>query len=258
MKKYISILIISIATITMFNGCKKSADDSATPTPATGVIEFHLHTMVDSVEVADYDSVYVMSSGRKIKVHFAQLYLSNIQLLKLDGSAIDVPGVIVLKKQQIEPYILGTVPSGNYKSVRFNVGLPVATNAATPVASDSTLNQPAMWFGNTAQPSGFVFVNFQGAIDTTAAGNGTVAQMQSFSYKIGTNNNLVTIQLPDNNFTIAPNQTQLLHMMIDYNKLFTGINLHTAGNLIMNTVAANSSSLGLQLKSNVSTMIMYQ
>ena len=259
MKKQISIVIISFITATLFtlNGCKKSTDDSIAPTPANGIIGFHIHTMVDTAEVANYDSVYVLSSGRKIIVHYAQLYLSKIQLIKPDGSAVDVPGVIVLKKQQVESYLLGSVPSGNYKSVRFNVGLTTPENAMAPAVNDSTLNTRPMWFDAAAQPSGYVFVNFQGKIDTTASGHGTVAQMQPFSIKIGTNANLVNTQLNDKNYTVSPNQTQYVHLMIDYNMLFMGVNLNTA-NLTMNTVAANSTALGLQYKFNISMMFMYE
>ena len=260
MKKHISILIISLTAISMltFNSCKKKEDDTTVATPANGTIAFHLHTMVDTAEVNVLDSVYVMNFGRKIKVHFAQLYLSKIQLIKLDGSTVDVPGVIVLKKQQIEPYILGSVASGNYRSVRFNVGLTASENASTPLASDSTLNTLPMWFGATAQPSGFVFINFQGSIDTTTLANGSIAQMQPFSIKIGTNANLINTQLPDKNFTVSPNQTQYVHLMIDYDMLFMGINLHNSSNLTMNTISANATPLGAQLTNNVSMMFMYE
>lgn len=258
-KKYIQIAFICLTAIVglTFSSCKKDKDTDPAPTPAAdGTIAFHLHTNVDTAEVASYDSINVMSSGRKITVSIAQLYLSNIQLIKLDGSTVDVSGVIAFKKQQEEVYTLGTVPSGNYKSVKFNVGLSAATNAATPAASDSTLNQPSMWFGATAQPLGFTFVNFQGTIDTTTAANG--ATLYPFSYKIGTNANLKTVTMPDQNFTVSPGQVQFVHMMIDYNMLFNGIQLNVNSNLIMDTNPANGTPLGTQISNNVASMFMYE
>ncbi len=257
LKNYIKTGLILVAAIVAFtfSACKKDKDETPAPT-GNGTIAFHLHTNVDTAEVEDYNSVIVMSNGRKITVSIAQLYLSNIQLIKLDGSAVNLAGTIKLKKQQEEEYTLGSVPSGNYKSVRFNIGLSSATNAATPAAGDSTLNQPAMWFGATAQPSGFVFVNFQGTIDTTTAGNGSI--LYPFSYKIGTNANLKTVTLPDQNFTVSPNQIQFVHMNIDYNMLFNGIHLNVNSNLIMNTTGANASPLGTQLSNNISSMFSYE
>ena len=253
----IGLALIAIVSLTL-NSCKKKEDDTPTPTPANGTLFLHLHTDVDTAEVANYDSVNVMSTGRKITVHKAQLYISGIQLVKLDGSTVDVSGVIVLKKQEEEVYSIGSVPSGNYKSVKFNVGLSASTNASTPAVADSTLNTPPMWFGATAQPMGFVFVNFQGTIDTTTAGTSTVAQMQPFSYKIGTNANLKNVLMPDQNYTVSPNAAQYVHIIVDYNKLFTGVVLNSASNLTMNTVSANGTALGIQLANNIPSMFHYE
>jgi len=238
------------------SSCKKK--DTTPPPPANGTLGFHLHTDADTNEVANYDSVYVMTGGRKISVHLAQLYISGIQMVKPDGSTYTVPGSIILKKQQSEVYVIASVPSGNYTSVSFNVGLSAATNASTPASADSTLNVPAMWLGSTVQPSGYAFVNFQGKIDTTAAVNATVAQMVAFTYKIGTNANLKTVNMPTQNFTISPNQIQYVHMIIDYNKLFTGIKLSANSNLSIITPADNALPLATQIKNNIPLMFKYE
>lgn len=260
-KKSQSLLIaISLIIATVLFSCKKKDDAAETPTPApaNGTIAFHMHTNLDTVEVEDYDSVYTMSDGRKISVTKAQLYLSNIQLVKLDGSTYNLDGVVKLKKKEIEEYVLASVPSGNYQTVKFNIGLDSATNATTPAQADSTLNQPAMWFGSSAQPSGFVYVVFEGMIDTTAMANGSTAQMQPFSYEIGTNMNLQTVTMPNQAYTVLPNQTQFVHMTIDYNMLFMGVSLNNSGNLTMNTTSANATALGMLLSNNIQRMFGYE
>ena len=257
--KNIQLIITGFITIAIFtlNSCKK---DTATTTPAlaNGTLLFHLHTDVDTAEVPDYVSINTMTSGRKIKVTNAQLYISGIQLVKMDGSTYNVPGVIILKKQQQEVCTVGSVPSGNYQSVKFNVGLSTVVNASTPAAADSSLNQPSMWFASTAQPSGFIFVNFQGTIDTTTAANGSLSQMQPFCYEIGNNANLKNVAMPVQNFTVSPNQVQYVHMIIDYNKLFNGIQLNINSNLIMNTTTANAGTLGASIANNIPLMFHYE
>ncbi len=255
--QFITIAIITIIGLTL-NSCKKEKNETSSPVASNGTLMFHFHTNADTVEVEDYDSVYVMTGGRKITVSKAQLYVSGIQLVKLDGSTYDVPNVILLIKQGEEVYNVGDVPAGNYKSVKFKVGLSAATNAATPASADSTLNQPQMWFDVVAQPSGFVFVNFQGTIDTTDAANGSIVQMQAFSYKIGTNANLKTVTMPDQNYTVSPNQVQYIHMEIDYSMLFDGIPLNVGSNLIMNTPSDNATMLGTQLGNNIGMMFGYE
>jgi hypothetical protein len=256
--KNFQIIIATLITSFVFtlNSCKKK--DESPPALANGTLLFHLHTVVDTAEVPDYVSINTMTSGRKIKVTKAQLYISGIQLMKMDGSTYNVPGVIILKKQEKEVCPIGSVPSGNYQSVKFNVGLSTAVNSLTPAAADSTLNQPAMWFDAAAQPSGFVFVNFQGTIDTTTAANGSISQMQPFCYEIGTNANLKNVSMPVQNFMVSPNQVQYVHMIIDYNKLFNGIQLNINSNLTMNTTTANAGILGASIANNIPLMFRYE
>ena len=256
-----SAAFISIITICMtITFCKKkNTTPPADTTPVNGTAILHLHTDVDTNEVDAYYTVYVMTGGRKISVSIAQLYISSIQLVKVDGSTYDLGSLNIAKTMPAEQYLLGSVPSGNYKSIKFNVGLSPATNMLLPEPSDSTLFKPNMWFGNTVQPwQGYVFVNLQGKIDTTNAANGTLAQMQAFSYRIGTNAHLKSVTMPDQSYSILPDQTQFIHIIIDYNKLFTGIALNVNSNLKVNTTIDNAGSLANQIANNISLMFHYE
>ncbi len=257
-------LLLSGLTLGMsLHSCKKKSTEPE-PTPVVvgtfpdGTIKLHFHTNVDTIEVDAYDTVYTMANGRKIAVDLAQLYVSNIQLVKENDSLYDLSGTKILKLMQIEEYLAGGAHPGNYKSIRFNVGLAPATNSTTPFANDSTLNKPIMWFGTTVQPDGYVFVNFNGKIDTSNAANNTVAQMQPFSYKIGTNANVKNVSMPVQNYMVVSSNVTYIHIVIDYNKLFTGIQLNNPANLIMNTASANGNSLATQLANNIPSMFRYE
>ncbi len=250
----------SVLTIAL-TACKKKTttpDPTPEPPPANGTVFLHLHTNVDTNEVDTYvTQTYTMTGGRKISVNIAQFYISSIQLVKSDGSTFDISGNIC-KLMQVEQYNLGSVPAGNYKSIKFNVGLSASTNTSSPALSDSTLNKANMWFGATAQPSGYIFANFQGKIDTSTAANGTLSQMRPFSYRIGTNVHLRSITMPDQNYTVSSNQTQYIHITVDYNKLFNAIVLHTVANLSVYTVADNGSVLSNQVANNIPLMFSYE
>jgi hypothetical protein len=260
MKKNIrNILLLVVACLITASSCKKKAKaPDPLPPPADGTVLLHLHTNVDTNEV-DYNTVYVMTGGRKISVSIAQLYISSVQLVKADGSTFDISGVNIAKTQQVEEYLLGNAPAGNYKSIKFNVGLAPSTNALLPEPSDSTFSKPNMWFGNTVSPwNGYVFVNLQGKIDTTNAANSTVAQMQPFCYRIGTNGHLKSVTMPDQNYTVSSNQTQFIHIIIDYNKLFSGVTLNNNSNLNVNSTADNAGSLANQIANNIPLMFHYE
>ena len=254
MKKYFYILLLSVVTLFIASCTKKN---NLAPVP-TGHLYFHLHTDIDSFEVGAYNSVIQATNGRNISLSLSQMYISNIELVKLDGSTYPVSNKVILKYFENEAYLIGNVPAGNYKSIRFSVGLSAAENAKTAVAGDSVFYHPEMWLGNTAQPLGYVFLNVQGKIDTTAQANGTEAQMVPFSYKIGTTANSRQVIMPDQNFTVLPDQDDYEHIIINYMRIFDGVDLSKAGNLSVQNAADNSMALAVRISNNIPNMFHYE
>jgi len=234
-----------------FSSCK-----SDSPEAKPGALSLHIHTMVDTAEVEDYGGLLNLPGGRAISVTMAQLYISNVKLIKTDGGVVDGPSTVVLVQQGIEDYDLGDVPSGNYKSVRFDIGLSNTDNASTPSSSDHALYQPTMWFGSTPQPEGFVFINFQGSVDTTTNANGS--QLIPFVYKIGTNEHRVTVTLPDQPYTVVPDELTVIHLSADYGKLLNGIPLNKIENLNIATAEANAWSWIVDIETNMAAIIQYE
>lgn len=254
------IFLALVFTGLFFIGCKKDKavePDSSQGSAPTGTFMLHLHTNIDTTEVEDYDTVYTTASGRSMSLSMAQFYISEVQLVKLDGSTYDIPDAKILKVLETEQYVVANVPVGNYKSFRFKVGLNAATNQLNPATpSDSALlNKPAMWFGSPVQPDGYVFLNVQGKIDTTAAMNGALVP---FSYKIGTNANYKQVNLPDKNFSIIQDQVEYGHLTVDYSQLLNGIQLNQSANLTVTTAAANSTTIAATIVNNIPSMFSYE
>lgn len=233
-----------------------SCKDDDNPSVSKGTVSLHIHTYIGGNEVEHYGDTLLLDNNRKIIVSTAQLYLSNFRFIKPDGSEVDGPSTILFMKQGVEEYELGEVEAGNYKSIRFDVGLNDATNASNPDPNDPALFQSTMWFGAAAQPDGFVFVNFQGAIDTTLNADGTA--LIPFAYKIGTNTNRVTITMPEENHTVVPDQLDIYHIKVDYAGLFNGILLSSPHNLQMTTPVQNSTPLAAKLVDNITGILSYE
>lgn len=240
----------------IFSSCVKTKlEDKSTPVP-TGTLFFHLHSNIENNEIEDYDSVYTTLAGRKISISMAQLYLSGFQLVKPDGSTVNVADTVLLKTLETETYTVGKVPVGNYKALRFKVGLSSANDTLAPLLSkdSAVLNHSEMWFGNTAQSEGYIFMNVQGNIDTTSDFSGG---MQPFTYKIGTAANYIQVNLPEQNFTILENQSEYAHLIIDYNMLFSGVKLNEPTNLSVAGKADNTSAAAQKITSNIPLMFKY-
>ena len=223
----------------------------------TGTFMFHLHTYISNSEVDLYGIDYKTLDGRTISLNMAQLYVSDVQLVKLDGSLVNISGKKILKVFEKETDIVGDAPVGNYKSIRFKIGIDATTNALAPTTpSDSAiLNKPAMWFSNAAQPDGYVFMNVQEKVDTSAAKNKATVP---FAYKIGTNANYKQVTMGDKNFSVEEGKAAFGHLIIDYSKLFDGIDLTKIGNLSVTTASANSTAIAAKIANNMPSMFIYE
>lgn len=254
------LLLPLLMVVVSMSSCKKdnTTDPVADNSTATskGTLLLHLHSFIDAQEVDAYNIAYTTDAGRMISLSIGQLYISEIQLEKLDGTFYDVSNQKLLKTLATETYLVGDVPAGNYKSIRFKVGLPSSTNALDPTSSGDSLilNRSEMWFSGSAQPDGYVFLNAQGTIDTSADMSG---KMCPFVYKIGTDANYKQVQMPVQNFTIIPNQSQFVHMYADFSRLFTGVTLDSA-HLNVTNVLENSSPLATQIANNMTIIFKYE
>ncbi|MBL7815409.1 MAG: hypothetical protein JNL70_10370 [Saprospiraceae bacterium] len=258
-KKKKHLVFYTIMALGLF--CLASCKDKNTPTPdpvvAKGTFMFHLHTYIDNNEVDLYDITYTNLEGRKMSLSIAQLYISEIQLVKSDGSTLDISGKKILKLFETETNLVGEVPVGSYKSIRFKVGLDAATNALSPKASADSiiLNRPEMWFGSSPQPDGYVFMNVQGKIDTSSTFDKTPVP---FSYKIGTNANYKQVSMGIKDFKVEEGKAVFGHIIIDYNRLFNGIQMNQLANLSVTTATANSSTIAAKIVNNIPSMFLYE
>lgn len=250
-------IIIAVVFSILITGCKSSGPEPPDPVVETAPISMHLHSYVGENEVELYDAVYQTVEGRKMSLSFAQVYISNIKLVKFDGSIYEVGDTILLTNIVDQVYRLGNVPVGNYKSIKFDVGLPSAVNARVP-SGTGNLNKPDMWFSGTAQANNYIFMNVSGKIDTTAAMDATDAEMVSFVYKIGTNDRLVHVSMPNQTVSVQPNTMAYIHMEADYSELFEGLDLTDENNLSVVTTGDNSSSLAVDIASRIAHIFKYE
>lgn len=251
-------VLIFVGCISLFTACKKEETNPTTmESVPTGELKFHLHTFIGEQEVDAYGIETQMPDGRMISLQMAQMYLSDIQLVKLDGSFYNVPSNGVLKVFESESVSIAKVPVGNYKSVRFKVGLLPTVNKLEPTVTgfSNLLNQSEMWFSNNVQPEGYVFLNFSGTIDTTANRSG---EQIPFEYKIGTDANIVQVEMPQQNFSIFKDVVGYVHMKIEYDKFFDGIELSNNANLHVKTTADNALPIVQTIKKNIPKLFIYE
>jgi hypothetical protein len=271
MKRNFSVFVIFqlLVIILISWGCKPDKDpepqnkDTTTttnpPQVEKGTLLLHLHHFIGEEELYLYNSLMQTEDGKKLKISLAQLYLTDFQLEKLDGTFYKVPDALILKIQDETTYEVGKVPAGNYKGIRFKVGLDPETNKKVPGSEASDLlNRKEMWFGNSAQPEGFIFFNIKGNVDTTRANSSDENALVPFEYRIGTDRNYVQVIMPEYRYTILPNRADFLHFKIDISRIFNGVDISKAAGLSVKTPAENNTPIADQLVKNIATMFNYE
>lgn len=247
--KSIFIILSVFTTFILLPSCNK--DNSAAPVPM-GIVMFHLHTNIDTNEV-DTSAIQRDANHRQFKIRLAQFYASGFTLYRRTVP-VPVTGSLILKTIANETYYVGMAPAGNYTTVSFNVGLDPNTNQNDPLGypPQSVLSPqvPSMWFGSTAQ--GYIFMNVQGKVDTSALNNGPVNV--PISYQLGTNALLRTVTLPDRTFSVVPGTQSFVHVICDYGKLLQGVNFKTQS---MATPFTNLT-LATQIANNIPGMFHYE
>ena len=240
-----------VCSCVLFSSCnKKEKEDEDTVVP-TGTVMMHLHTFIEDEEVDLYNIPYSTHDGRAISLKLAQFYISDIELVKLDGSIYKVPDSKALKKLETDTYLIGDVPVGNYTSVRFKVGLPPTSNQT----DFSNTSDSVMWFSKTKSGDGYIFLNVQGSIDTSEAYTGTLTP---FVYKIGSNTNYTQVEMPEKKFTVVAGEVYYVHLLADFNRLFKGIKINDNTNLHVNTIADNASAVAQKIVSNIPSLFIYE
>ena len=259
MKKHTVILLSILTAIFSFStlcitSCKKSSNNSGSAD--SGTFYFHLHTQIADTtiggNVGGSDSnatgpgaspwYYLYdTAGPRILLKVPQFFISNIMLVNATGTVLTLNNVVLLKGLDSEDYYCCKVPIGTYTSARFTVGLSAANNALPPATTFVTSGNPypvesSMWTGATS--TGYYGMLVQGQYDTTNAHTG----INPIDFNFQLPNSLTSaaanqVMLPTRGtgvwanypvYVLTKGGTQYVHILCDYGKLLSVINLKTS------------------------------
>jgi hypothetical protein len=181
--------LLAFACMIGFSGCKPDKEDPK-PTPVeTGTFEFKLVPTVNGADLK-LDQVYRNLDNQRFTVNFLKTYVSNLRLLKADGSEVLVKDVALLDLAQTGKtdhgagmYFTVSAPVGDYVGIKYLIGIPDSLNFndPTPYANTHPLSvtQEMHWSWNT----GYIFVRMEGTVDS--AGTETGPLSRGYFYHLG-------------------------------------------------------------------------
>lgn len=226
MKK--SILIPIIFTIIYnINSCTKDS-----PSNDGGTIKLEFDHQVNGTAM-QYNKDYVNAAGETMKFTLFKYYISNVSLVRADGSVYTLPKdecyfLIEEPTTGANPLItLKNIPTGEYKEVRFIVGVDSLKNCA-PLSERTGALDPASSGMYWAWNSGYIFLKVEGKSPAVAGNPG--ATSDNFVYHIGlfggysspTVNNIKSISLSKTGETakVSSSISPQVHIVVEVMEIF--------------------------------------
>jgi hypothetical protein len=203
----------------------------------TGVIQLQFDNIVGNQDLQLDSTRYVNAAGEDFTVSKLNYYISNIKLIRMDGSAFTVPQdssyfLIREANSQSQKLTIRNVLTGDYTGIEFVVGVDSLRSVMDPSEPGrkgildkdmGPTNEEAMyWDWNP----GYIFLKLEGASDSATTANG------KYYYHIGgfggrtekTINNLKTIKLnfPGQKAIVTTSIVSNVLIQADILKIFNG------------------------------------
>lgn len=224
MKFQLKNIIAVVAIVLAFTSCSK--DDEAVSGVGKLTVEFD--NVYKTANFA-FATNYTNSNGEVVSITQAKYIVSNIVLTKKDGTIYTLPKsesyfIIDEAIAASTSLSLPNIPSGDYKSIQFGIGVDQAQWELGAEGQGNFLTQAQtagmMWNWT----GGYKFVNFEGSF--TSSSVTTPTNFQVHTGKTGTAYNYtdITLNFPDNAL-VRTNITPTVHLFADLSKIIDGTNV---------------------------------
>ena len=231
-KQNLLLLLVLLVSVFAFNACKDDeGDDTVT---GFGEVEIELESRAGDAALA-FGTEYTNAAGEKLKFTTFDYYVSNIVLVKSDGTEYAVPkneSYFLVKHDDPDSKAikLSNVPAGDYTGLRFVVGVDSA-KSVSPIGERTGVLDPAgaasgmYWSWN----AGYIFVKVEGTSPVAPVDPGSGENI--FQYHTGlfggydspTLNNLKTVNLtvPDEAAKVRQGEeAPHFHLFVDVLEMF--------------------------------------
>lgn len=215
-------LLLFFSAFLVLSGCKK--DETYTYPAAEGTLKVNFYPKVRGQNFVLNHTYYDLLSYQYNMSTF-KFYVSNLTLIKDDGSTLVVDTVSLLDYEGLNPGDPATisikVPAGSYKGAKFWIGIDSVRNNQGPIASAAqtdplSVYQGTYWTWNT----GFRFIMLEGESDSVANDTTNTGGFGSFTYHVGTNSMYTPVVLPEQTLLVDSAQTTAYNLNVDVNKLY--------------------------------------
>ena len=200
----------------LLSSCHKSP---AAPAAQFGDVFLELEPSVGTAPLTLNAPAYPNGNGEQFTVSTFKYYLSDVRLLRADGSHYAVPDgyFLVDAADEVSQHVaLRRVPAGDYTGLSFVVGVDSARNVAGAQTGALDPVHGMFWDWN----AGYVFMRLEGASAASATGR---VRFSIIGFQ-RPYNALRTISpaFKGATLTASPDHQPEIHLNVDVQKMFTG------------------------------------
>lgn len=218
-KKYI--VLAAIVSI-VFSGCGKDPAPAVTNPPTTGNMSVTFENVAGNEPLALETTWYKNENGDSIKITTFNYFISNIKLVKEDGTVFaetESYHLIEESKSVSKKFTIGNIPFGKYKSISFIIGVDSARNVSGAQTGALDQSSGMFWDWNT----GYVMAKMEAeSPQATKSSRSVIYHLAGFSGEINVLRT-VTLQLPA--AEVSSTNTPNLHIKADALEWFKTPNL---------------------------------
>lgn len=205
MKSFRFLLVSMVVVMGLLQACKK--DD--TPTVSNS-LTLRIRNTVDGQPLQLGQMTYTNVSGNTYQVDLLRYYMSNVTLLRQDGSGFNIGNYDLINAEDASSCVISgsNIPNGSYDSLRFYLGVDSTRNNDLAQTGDLDPSYGMYWPWNT----GYIFFKHEGYyLDTAGA-------TQDLLLHYGTSVALVTVTLPAN--VVFNNQSRTIDVDFNLNDVY--------------------------------------
>ncbi|MCC3157144.1 hypothetical protein LJ737_07830 [Hymenobacter sp. 15J16-1T3B] len=213
-----SILYPALAGLLLLAACENK---HVTPQQETGELEMHVENVVGSSTLA-YNTAYTTAAGDDFKVTEFRYYLTNVQLVRADGSVWAEPESYYLIDQaqaDSQHLTIKDVPAGDYTALRITIGVDAPRNTAGAQTGALDPAHQMIWNWTT----GYIFLRLNGSSSKAPGNGGLFFDIAGFEDPY---NNIRTLTLPlpagTTALHIKEGASPEMHLKANVLKLFDG------------------------------------
>lgn len=229
MKFQFKFIAAVIAAASLFVSCSNDDDNSKIVDGTTGDVELYFDNGIAGNQLVLGNS-YTNSNNETVTINRLNYIISNVVLIKEDGTEYAYPkedSYFIINHENNELTVhLENIPAGDYKQVRFGLGVDQERIAQGEVAQQAFWDLAVANNMGTVWANGYRFINYEGTYTDPSSGHDRHGEIPFYIYQGSSeadNYREVTLNLPTT-ARVREGDVPSIHLKTDVNALLDGDN----------------------------------